>query len=313
MTADDLPVLVTGATGHQGGHTARALLAAGTPVRALVRDPDTAAARAVRALGAELVTADLSVRSSLDAAVDGVRAVFSVQMPPMTETSVDFAAELAQAGHLIDAARAAGVRQFVQSSTSGVGEHTRAPGWAEGRWAAMAGYFETKQEILERVRGAGFARWTVVKPAFFMENLPKLAPRGLAGGLLTVLRPETEVPLVAGADIAAAVAHAIADPDRFHQVELELAGDRLTMTQIARTLSAVSGVPVTAPAMTVAEALAAGMPSWGAGHIWTDQVGQPARPEFARALGIPLTTFAEWARTHVLQFTRVEDAAGHAG
>jgi hypothetical protein len=65
--------------------------------------------------------------------------------------------------------------------------------------------------------------------------------------------------------------------------------------------------------MTVAEALAAGMPSWGAGHVWTDQVGQPARPEFARALGIPLTPFAEWARAHVPPAAQVDGAAGRAG
>ncbi|MCA1217136.1 NmrA/HSCARG family protein [Streptomyces sp. 8L] len=288
-------VLVTGATGQQGGATARALLAAEVPVRALVRDPYSKPARAIQALGAELVRADLSDRASLDAAVEGVRAVFSVQMPPMSGAGVDFASELAQATHLMDAARAGGVRQFVQSSTSGVGEHTRAPGWAEGRWAAMADYFHTKQTIMDAVRGAGFARWTVIKPAFFMENLPLLAPKGPRGGLLTVLKPDTELALVARRDIGTAAAHAFRDPDRFHQVELELAGDLRTMEQIAGTLSAAWGVPVTAPSMNREEALAAGMPDWGAGHEWNNAVLQPARPEFARKLGIPLTTFAQWA------------------
>lgn len=288
-------VLVTGATGQQGGATARALLAAEVPVRALVRDPRSKPARAIEALGAELVRADLSDRASLGQAVEGVRAVFSVQMPPMTETSVDFAGELAQAANLVDAAKAGGVRQFVQSSTSGVGEHTRVPGWAEGRWAAMADYFHTKQAIMEAVRGAGFARWTVIKPAFFMENLPLLAPKGPRGGLLTVLKPDTELALVAVRDIGAAAAHALRDPDRFHQVELELAGDLRTMEQIAQTLSAAWNVPVTAPSMNVEEALDAGMPTWGAGHEWNNVVLQPARPAFARELGIPLTTLAEWA------------------
>ncbi|MER5948165.1 NmrA family NAD(P)-binding protein [Streptomyces sp. NPDC001904] len=299
MTTDTAPVLVTGATGRQGGATARALLSAGTPVRALVRAPGSEPARAVEALGAELVKADLADRASLDAALEGVRAVFSVQMPPMTETSVDFAGELAQATHLIDAAKAAGVRQFVQSSTSGVGEHTRTPGWAEGRWAAMEGYFATKQAILEAVRGAGFDRWAVLKPAFFMENIPALLPRGPGGGLATVLKPDTELALVSREDIGAAAARAFADPDLFHEVELELASDRLTMTEISRILSEVAGVRVVAPSMTLEEALAAGMPTWGAGHEWNNTVIQPARPEFAQALGIPLTTFADWAREHL--------------
>ncbi|MFF0747201.1 NmrA/HSCARG family protein [Streptomyces sp. NPDC004111] len=297
-------VLVTGATGQQGGATARALLAAQVPVRALVRDPSSKPARTIEALGAELVRADLSDRSSLAPAVEGVRAVFSVQMPPMNGTGADFAGELAQATNLVDAAKAAGVRQFVQSSTSGVGEHTRAAGWAEGRWAAMADYFHTKQAIMEAVRGAGFARWTMIKPAFFMENLPQLAPKGLRGGLLTVLKPDTELALIAVRDIGTAAAHAFQDPDRFHRVELELAGDLRTMAQIAQTLSAAWDVPVTAPSMTVEEALAAGMPMWGAGHEWNNVVLQPARPAFARELGIPLTTFAEWASEQLTPVSR---------
>ncbi|MFE6769795.1 NmrA family NAD(P)-binding protein [Streptomyces fimicarius] len=297
------PVLVTGATGRQGGATARALLAAGVPVRALVRDPLARRAKDVEALGAELVTGDLTVRSSLDAACADVRAVFAVQMPPMSESGVDFAGELAQATNLIEAARAAGVPQFVQSSTSGVGRHTETPGWAEGRWAAMEPYFDTKQAILEAVRGAGFARWFVVKPAFFMENLPQLAPHGPEGGLATVVRPDTTLALVAAEDIGAAVAHAVQEPDRFHAVELELAGDRLTMEQVAGVLSAAWGVPVEAPSMDLDEALAAGMPAWGAGHLWSNAITQPAHPEHAVELGIPVTSFATWAQRNLTAAT----------
>ncbi|OXY90074.1 NmrA family NAD(P)-binding protein [Streptomyces sp. 2R] len=299
MASRSAPVLVTGATGRQGGAVARALLAADVPVRALVRDPHSPRAKAVEALGVELVTGDLADRSSLDPACADVRAVFSVQMPPMDETGVDFAGELAQATNLIEAARAAGVPQFVQSSTSGVGRHTETPGWAEGRWAAMAGYFYTKQAILEKVRGAGFARWAVIKPAFFMDNLPQLAPHGPEGGLATVLLPDTTLALVATEDIGAAAAHAIQEPDRFHEVELELAGELLTMEEIARTLSTAWGVPVEAPTMSLDEALAAGMPAWGAGHVWSNAITQPARPELALELGIPVTTLATWAREHL--------------
>ncbi|MFH9268070.1 NmrA family NAD(P)-binding protein [Streptomyces sp. NPDC017546] len=299
MASRTTPVLVTGATGRQGGATARALLAAGIPVRALVRDPHTRRAKDVEALGAELVTGDLADRPSLDTACAGVRAVFSVQIPPMSGSGVDFAGERAQATHLIEAARAADVPQFVQSSTSGVGAHTETPGWAEGHWAAMEPYFATKQAILEAVRGAGFARWTVVKPAFFMENLPQLAPEGPGGGLATVIRPDTTLALVACEDIGAAVAHAVRDPDRFHRVELELAGDRLTMEQVAGVLSTAWGVPVAAPSMDLDEALAAGMPAWGAGHLWSNAITQPARPELATELGIPVTSFAAWADRHL--------------
>ncbi|WP_326950420.1 NmrA family NAD(P)-binding protein [Amycolatopsis sp. NBC_01307] len=294
------PVLVTGATGKQGGATARALLAAGTEVRALVRDPGTERADAVRALGAELVTGDLYDPGSLGPALKGVRGVFSVQLPDLTDLDGD--SEWVQARNLIDAARDAGGAQFVHASVSGAGQHRSAPGWAEGRWKSMEHYLETKTAIQDRVREAGFAHWTLLKPGFFMENfLPPsfLLPHGVGGGLVTTIKPDTELSLVAVADIGAAAAAAFADPARFDGVELELASERRTMAGVAEVLSRVYGVKITAPDMTSAEAVAAGAPAFTVRHEWTNEIGHPARPEFARALGIPLTSFADWADAHL--------------
>ncbi|MET8003693.1 NmrA family NAD(P)-binding protein [Nonomuraea glycinis] len=304
MSTDLAPVLVIGATGQQGGATARALLATGVPVRALVRDPATDRARAVEALGAELVTGDLEDRDSVVRAAQGARAVFSVQMPAIKEAAIDFDGELAQAVNLIEGALAAGVPQFVHTSVSGAGQHVESPGWAEGRWASLAPYYTTKTAIQDRVREAGFTHWTLIKPACFMENfLPAAAymiPRGVEGGLATVLKPGTRLSLVAVDDIGEAAAAAIAAPQRFDRVELELAGDYLTLTEVAKVLSGAVGAELTAPDMTEEEAIAAGMPVWaGISHEHMNVAGQPARPEYARALGIPLTTFEAWAHEHL--------------
>ncbi|MFL1901433.1 NmrA family NAD(P)-binding protein [Streptomyces tauricus] len=302
-SSDSAPVLVTGATGRQGGATARALLAAGVPVRALVRDPATARAKAVEALGVELVTGDLHDRDSVTRAAEGVRAVFSVQMPGITEDGFDFDGEVRQGVNLIEGARAAGVSQFVHTSVSGAGQHTEDPGWAEGRWASTAATLEAKRAIQDRLREAGFPRWTLLKPGFFMENfLPSmrfLFPRGVEGGIVSVLKPTTRLSLAAVDDIGAAAAAAFAAPERFDRVELELASDYLSMARIAEILSGVLGTRLSAPDMTEEEALAAGMPPMGASHERLNVVGQPGRPEYATALGIPLTPFEEWARHHL--------------
>lgn len=71
------------------------------------------------------------------------------------------------------------------------------------------------------------------------------------------------------------------------------------MTEIAKVLSEATGTELSAPDMSEEEAFAAGMPAMGAGHAMMNVVGQPARPEFARALGLPLTPFADWARGHL--------------
>ncbi|XVV15667.1 NmrA/HSCARG family protein [Actinoplanes sp. CA-131856] len=278
-----MTVLVAGATGQQGGAVTRALRAAGIAVRALVHDP------AKKVAGAEVVAGDLEDRDSLAAAAEGVTAVFSMQMPPMRDGALDFDGELRQATNLIEAARGAGVPHFVHSSVSG---SRRLP--ADERWAPMRPYYAAKAGIEDRVKEAGFPFWTLIRPGFFMENfLPSqayLLPRGLEGGIVTTLRPETRLSLVAVDDIGTTVAAAVTDPYTWNEVELELASDHLSLTEIA----AVMGM--TAPAMSDQEALAGGMPPYAVmSNELMNEVPQPARPEFARALGVPLTPFEKWA------------------
>ncbi|MFG1994548.1 NmrA family NAD(P)-binding protein [Actinoplanes sp. NPDC048988] len=278
-----MSVLVVGANGQQGGAVTRALLAAGVAVRGLVRDP----AKGVP--GTEVAVGDLEDRDSLAEAVRGASAVFSMQMPPLKDGTFDFDGELRQAVNLIEAARAAGVRHFVHSSVSG---SRRLP--AEERWAPMRPYYAAKAGVEDRVKEAGFEFWTLIRPGFFMENfLPSAAyllPRGLEGGIVTTLKPGTWLSLVAVDDIGAAVAAAVTDPYTWNAVELELAGDHLPLTAIAWVMG------MTAPDMSEQEALAAGMPAYAVlSNRLMNEVPQPARPEFARALGVPLTPFARWA------------------
>ncbi|WP_371483451.1 NmrA family NAD(P)-binding protein [Kitasatospora sp. NBC_00315] len=298
MTTESAPVLITGATGQQGGATVRALLATGIPVRALVRNPAADRATAVQALGAELVAGDLDDLDSVIRAAEGARAVFSVQMPDMNGRA--FEGEVAQAANLIEGARIAGVPQFVHTSVSGAGQHTS---WVKGPWAWLAPYFTAKAGIQDRVREAGFTHWTLIKPGFFMENFRPSAeimfPHGVAGGLVSLLKPTTELSLVAVEDIGRTAAAAFAAPERFDRVELELAGDHLTMTDIAEVLSRNLGTELTAPDLTAERATAAGMPDMGFAQAHLNEHPQPAHPKFARDLGLPLTTFETWAREHL--------------
>ena len=73
------PVLVIGATGNIGRLVVDELLAAHVPVRALSRNPESADLPA----GAEVVSGDLTLPESLDAALGGVSAVFLVWVAPV--------------------------------------------------------------------------------------------------------------------------------------------------------------------------------------------------------------------------------------
>jgi uncharacterized protein YbjT (DUF2867 family) len=76
-----LSVLVTGATGNQGGTLARLLLSRGHRVRGLTRKPESPTAKKLKALGAEIATGDMEHRGSVAHAASGMDAVFCVSTP----------------------------------------------------------------------------------------------------------------------------------------------------------------------------------------------------------------------------------------
>lgn len=73
-------IAVTGATGNQGGSVAKYLLKFPEEykVRAVTRNADSSAAKALKELGAEIVVADLTKPETLPAVVAGCWGVFGV-------------------------------------------------------------------------------------------------------------------------------------------------------------------------------------------------------------------------------------------
>ena len=236
MNHDDL-VLVTAATGRQGGATARALLAEGrVSVRVMVRNPEAPNAKALAAAGAEVVVGDLDDPASLRAACAGARAVFSMQSPSIAATGIDFSRERQQGRNLVEAALAGGVGAFVHTATSGVGDHRNVEGWREGRWKSHEVYWENKLATCELVRSAGFQHWTLILPATFMDH-GMLDPAGFVDGtrLVTVIDPDRPLALIAPEDIGKTAAAAIHEPARFDGVTLQLAGDVLSLLRSPRS------------------------------------------------------------------------------
>jgi uncharacterized protein YbjT (DUF2867 family) len=213
---------VTGATGAQGGATARALLAAGQRVRALTRRPAEAAALA--ALGADVVYTDFRDRSSVDAALKGVDTLFAVTTP--FGTSV--AAEVEDGVTLIDAA--AGLRHIVFTSAANADRNTGIP------------HFDSKFRI-ERHLAAQHVPWTVLAPAAFMDQYAESWHRSsYERGLLSVPLPaDKPLALIAAADIGAFAAHVLTRPARFAGRRIDIASDELTGQEIASVLGVALG------------------------------------------------------------------------
>ncbi|MFI7056568.1 NmrA/HSCARG family protein [Streptosporangium canum] len=228
-------VVVTGATGTQGGAAARELLAAGWRVRALVRDPRTARGRALADAGAEVVRGDMGDRASLDAALRGVHGVFSVQPTmgyPGTPPAFTVEDELRLGRNVADAAADAGVDHFVYASVGAADA-----GHGIRRW-------ESKAELEAYARRLGLPI-TVLRPVRFMEN--QIDPRfGTRDGVMAdVVFPDVPVQLIAGADIGAFAALAFTHPAQYVGRTLELAGDELTMTEIAQIMGEAVGRTIT--------------------------------------------------------------------
>jgi uncharacterized protein YbjT (DUF2867 family) len=273
-------ILVTGATGQQGGASARHLQARGWSVRALTRDPHTTAARALADAGVDVVQGDLNDRASLGRALKGAYGVHSVQayMPH------DPTGEVFQGKNLAEAAKDAGVEHFVYSSAAGADQHVGAP------------ESDSKGEIEQHIRSLGLPA-TILRPVYIMEtyNIPALRQGILGGSFMFSAPPETKLQYIAAEDIGAFVAVALGDPKTFIGKALELAGDELTITQTVEVFSRVMGRPVHFIQMSL-EQVRSFDPNLAKESEWIIREGFHADIPALRAMYPALMTLEEWLR-----------------
>lgn len=235
MAEEKGPVLVIGATGRQGGATARQLLARGWRVHALVRDPAAPAAQTLHAEGAELVAGDLDDPASLRRAMDGAHGVFlALNMMVGPRISAEgVVAEERRGRAVVEIAKESGIEHLVYSSLNGAGEGSGIP------------YYESKERIEERI-GELAVPATILRPVSFMDNFatynrPRLEGREVVVGL--AVEPEIPMQLIAVQDIGAFAAIAFARPGHFLGRTVEIAGDVRTPAQIAEAFGRACGRP----------------------------------------------------------------------
>ena len=219
-------VLVTGATGQQGGALATLLLKQGYRVRALTRKVDSPRARALSEQGAELFAADAEDRASLEQAAAEVDAVFAMATP--FEGGVE--AETRQGVNIVTAAAAAGVRHVIYSSVAGADQNTGIP------------HFESKARVEQHLRTLGVP-FTIIAPVYFMENL--IAPwniGALASGVYPMALPAgRKLQQITVADVAGFAAEVIANPEEFTTQRIDIASDERTGAEAAAVLGHASG------------------------------------------------------------------------
>ena len=229
MASTDKVVLVTGATGRQGGAVVRHMLAKSWKLRALTRRPKAYEAQTLARQGVQVVQGDLEDPVSIARAAEGVYGIYSVQ----DFWSVGANREVQQGRNLADAAKKAGVQHFVYSSVGGAERNTGIPHW------------ESKWEIEKHIRQVNLAA-TIFRPAAFMEmyNVLEVELGLLKGKLADPLRGDRPYQTIATDDIGAFVALAFERPKEFIRKQLEIAGSELTNVEAAKVFSRVMGRPV---------------------------------------------------------------------
>jgi uncharacterized protein YbjT (DUF2867 family) len=279
--ANEKVVLITGATGKQGGATARHLAGrGGLKLRALTRKPDSDAAKKLAAQGVEVVAGDLDDAPSLSRALAGVWGVFAVQNT--WEAGVEKEEE--QGKRIAKLARDAGVKHFVYSSVGSAHKQTGIP------------HFDNKFRVEQTVKQLGFPSHVILRPVFFMENLP--SPWFLNGDkLVTALKPETKLQMVAVDDIGKFGAKAFAEADKLAGAEIDIAGDAVTMPEAAAAVTALLGKTVTYQQIPIDAVRQQAGDDMAKMLEWFDAVGYSADiPGLEARWGIRPITLKEWVR-----------------
>lgn len=276
----DRIILITGATGQQGGSTARALAGKGFKVRAMTRKPDGDAAKAIAATGADIVQGDLNDAASVKAALTGAWGAYGVQNT--WEAGVQ--GEEEQGHRFATLAREAGVQHYVYASVASAHRKTGIP------------HFDNKSRVEHTVRGLGFPSYAIIRPVFFMENL--VSPWFLNGDTLaSALDPKTRLQMIAVADIGQYGALAFTDAATFKNRELDIAGDAATMPQAAAALSAGLGRAIEYTQIPISE-IRKNSEDFALMLEWFERVGYDADiAGNAKTYGVTPTTLAAWAKT----------------
>lgn len=275
------PILVTGATGHQGGAVAHTLLEHGHTIRIMTRKPKGNEAQELARRGAQVVEGNLDDAASVERALDGMWGTFAVQNT--WEAGVEKEEE--QGKRFAEIAKQRGIQHFVYTSVASAHRKTGIP------------HFENKFRVEEKVRSLGFPSHVIIRPVFFMENLlgPFFKPGLDQGKLMVAMKPTTRLQMIAVEDIGKFGGLAFAEPERFGTNEIDLAGDEKTMPETAEILGRALGRKVEFVPIPIEEVRKAST-DYALMLEWFDRTGYDVQiQKLATKTGIRALTLDAWA------------------
>ncbi|KAF8653431.1 hypothetical protein AX16_003939 [Volvariella volvacea WC 439] len=226
-------IVVTGATGKQGGSVIRWLRRKSDDYRftylGVGRDADSPESRGLATLGIELRECDLSSYDQVVSVFQGAWGVFAVT----NFCEHDFVGEQLHARNIIDAAKACGVKHIVWSSLEGRRGECEAPAW------------KSKAMIEDVIKNSGIS-WTFVYCPLYYETFftGKWGPKWdrWKGFQWNVpFPPDVPIFMFSVEDLGAWVAEVFRDPEAFSSKRLKLVADYVTLRRLVKDFSDITG------------------------------------------------------------------------
>jgi uncharacterized protein YbjT (DUF2867 family) len=301
-------IAVLGATGAQGGGLVRAILAdpsGGFTARAVTRDVNSDKAKELAKLGAEVVAANVDDEESLKKAFAGAYGAFCVTF---FWDHFSPEKELAQAGAMARAAKAAGLKHVIWSTL----EDTRR--WvplSDDRMPTLGGgkykvpHFDAKGEADQLFTGTGVPT-TLLLTSFYWDNFihfgmgPKKGPDGALA--ITLPMGDKKLPGIAAADIGACAYGIFKAGDKYIGKTVGIAGGHPTGAEMAAGLGKALGKDVRYNAVEPSVYRSFGFP--GADDLgnmfqfkrdFNDVFCAARNLDVARSLHPGLQSFEQWA------------------
>ncbi|EXU94496.1 NmrA-like family protein [Metarhizium robertsii] len=238
-------LLITGATGKQGGSVIKSLLAqnADFQILAVTRDATSPAAKRLAAASPKVTViqgnlddTETIFKNATKATGGPIWGVFSVQLPAMNKSGPVI--EEAQGKSLIDSAVKHGVKHFVYSSVDRHGSRsvdnpTNVPHFASKH--------RIEHHLIDKAKKK--MSWTILRPVAFMENFtPGFAGKVFATAWRGAVRSRP-LQLISADDIGAFAALSFMEPERFSGRSISLAGDELSYAQAEEIFKRKTGAP----------------------------------------------------------------------
>uniref|UniRef100_Q01UX0 NmrA family protein n=1 Tax=Solibacter usitatus (strain Ellin6076) TaxID=234267 RepID=Q01UX0_SOLUE len=282
-------VLVIGATGNVGRQVVSQLAAAGAKVRALARNPDTAALPS----HVEVVRGDLTLPESLDACLDGVDAVFLVWLAPPAAVAPALERILKQARRIV----------FLSSPYK-----TPHPFFQAGQPNPTA----SMQAEIERLIENSGREWTFLRPGMFASNTVVWWAPLVRSGAKVVRWPYIAAPTapIHERDIAAVAVRALCEEGHAGSEYLLTGPQTLTQSEQIAIVGDVIRRPLRLEEISPDEArteLLSTYPAYILNYLlkaWDAAIGRPAfmTSTIEQITGVPARSFRNWATDHAADF-----------